>query len=136
MGHKVSLWHVHNDDKSVEWVAKNDPDYPAIGGGSSAGMRAIPVKHRMGRRRFNVHGMDCCYRGAARHAGPHNGKPQARIDIVAPSGAKFVTSPQMVEEARYLCKMMFHWQIEVRLHGYGLVQEMVRMTMDAFGKAA
>jgi hypothetical protein len=54
---KVMLW---NSYGSLD-EAKAYKGHPAIGGGSTSGMRAITVGYVLGFRKFVLYGMDSCF---------------------------------------------------------------------------
>ena len=122
----VELWHLHNDSHTDEWVRKNDPGANMLGGGSTAGMRALEVASMLGYRRFEIHGMDCAYESAERrHAGPHLGKPQNVVEVCV-DGKWFKSSPQMVEAAKEVITFLQNYDCELAFHGHGLTQAMVK----------
>lgn len=134
-GHKVTLWHLHNGPGSTESIQSLDPGADMVGGGTTAGLRAMEVMARKGFRRFMLHGMDCSFAGdeknAVRHAGAHSGKRQSMLKVRC--GARyFLTSPQMVDAANWLLKMLSEYDIEVQLFGDGLQQQMVREAMKDY----
>ena len=133
-GHKVSLWHLHNGPETDEWLKANDPRTPPVGGGTTAGSRALQVASLLGYERFHIFGMDCSYESAeARHAGPHLGKKQNAIEVYTGDGRKFLSSPQMVEAAREMLMMIQNYEIWLYFHGDGLQQHMIRSYRGRFG---
>lgn len=95
----------------------------------------MEVMARKGFRRFMLHGMDCSFAGdeknAVRHAGAHSGKRQSMLKVRCGS-RYFLTSPQMVDAANWLLKMLSEYDIEVQLFGDGLQQQMVREAMKDY----
>ena len=134
-GHKVTLWHLHNGPGSTESLQELDPGCDMIGGGTTAGLRAMEVAGRLGFRRFMLHGFDCSFVGepenAVRHAGVHYGKKQTMLKVRC-GDRFFLTSPQMVDAAQWLLRMLSDYDIEVQLFGDGLQQHMVREAMKEF----
>ena len=131
-GYDVELWHLHNDIHTEEWVRANDPGANMLGGGSTAGMRALEVASMLGYRRFEVHGMDSSYESSeVRHAGAHLGKQQNVVEVNV-DGKWFKSSPQMVEAAKEVITFIQNYDCELRFHGTGLVQSMVKHFLDRF----
>ena len=131
-GYDVELWHLHNDAHTEEWVRANDPGANMLGGGSTAGMRALEVASMLGYRRFEIHGMDASYESAeVRHAGPHDGKKQNVVEVNV-DGAWFKSSPQMVEAAKEVITFIQNYDCELSFHGHGLTQAMVMHFLRRF----
>lgn len=120
----VYLWHLHNGAETDEWLKVNDPGKDRVGGGTTAGSRAFELGARLGFRKFEVYGMDCSFEGEETHAGSHNGKKQRRIRVRC-AEREFDTSPQMVESAREMQKMFSIYDVDVTLHGDGLLAKML-----------
>lgn len=125
----VQLWHgINGDDhETIEWVAKHHPAGmdSLIGGGSTAGQRAMNVAAALGYRRFDIYGMDCSFFNR-RHAGAHLGEPQ-EIKLIAVNNRIFKTTPQLYDSAREMTQFILTQDAEVNLHGDGLLQELVRL---------
>ena len=131
-GHDVELWHLHNDAHSEEWVRDNDPGANMLGGGSTAGMRALEVASMLGYRKFEIHGMDCsCEDNGWRHAGPHLGKEQNIVEVNV-DGQWFKSSPQMVEAAKEVITFIQNYDCEIKFYGAGLTQAMVQHFLRRF----
>lgn len=124
-GHNVELWHLHNDQYTEEWVRKNDPGANMLGGGSTAGMRALEVGSMLGYRRFEIHGMDGSYESdKLTHAGQHLGKKQNIIDVNVDE-CWFKSSPQLVEASKEMITFLQNYDCEIAFWGEGLMQTMV-----------
>lgn len=123
-GHNVRLWHLINGDDlhTPSWVSKNHPDglLSMIGGGSTAGMRAMNVAAALGFRRFHLYGMDCTHG----HAGEHLGKKQDEMKVYV-GHREFRTSPQMLQQAREMENFIQTMDADVIVHGDGLLQAAV-----------
>ena len=131
-GHDVELWHLHNDPHTEDWVRKNDPGANMLGGGSTAGMRALEVASMLGFRRFEIHGGDCsCDAHGVRHAGPHVGKDQNIVEVQV-DGLWFKSTPQMVEAAKEMITFIQNYDVEIKFHGVGLTQAMVKHFLKRF----
>lgn len=131
-GHDVETWHLHNDVHTEEWVRENDPGANMLGGGSTAGMRALEVASMLGYRKFEIHGMDCSYESAeARHAGPHLGKPQNVVEVKVDDDW-YKSSPQMVESAKEVITFIQNFDCAIAFHGTGLTQSMVQHFLKRF----
>lgn len=129
-GYNVTLWHLLNGQATEDWMKQNHPEVNVknmIGGGSTAGMRALEVCGAMGFRKFNVFGMDCSFDAEGHHAGEHLGKVQTEIRVtVGKNGREFLTSPQMKEAAQEIEKFVMTYDVELTMYGDGLAQEMIK----------
>ena len=133
-GHRVSLWHLHNGPETDAWLKANDPRTAPLGGGTTAGSRALQVASLLGYERFHIFGMDCSYETEdRRHAGAHLGKQQKAIEVLTADGRTFLSSPQMVEAAREMLVMIQNYEIWTYFHGDGLQQHMIRGYRGRFG---
>lgn len=131
-GHDVELWHLHNDPHTEDWVKKNDPGANMLGGGSTAGMRALEVASMLGFRRFEIHGMDnSSDANGTRHAGKHLGKEQNLVEVQV-DGLWFKSTPQMVEAAKEMITFIQNYDVELKFHGDGLTQAMVSHFLKRF----
>jgi len=138
-GQHVELWHMHNgpDKETAEWLEKNVPQDQWVGGGTTAGLRALDLCGRMGYRKFEVYGMDCSFESpTVQHAGEHNGKPHSAMKVRTRGGREFITSPQMIDAARWVEEMLSKYDIEITFNGDGLLQQMVRDKLDIEREAA
>lgn len=126
-GQNVLLWHLISGPETVEWVREHHPAGldSMIGGGSTAGQRAMNVAAALGYRRFDVFGMDCSFKDD-RHAGEHTGQrqPEVRVSV---NDKVFKTTPQLLQSAREIQDFLLTIDAEVTFHGDGLVQEMAGM---------
>ena len=123
-GMKVELWHLHNGAETSEWVAKHDPGANMIGGGSTAGMRALEIGSMLGYRRFEIHGIDNSLAEGKRHAGPHPGKEQNIVQVNCDEGW-YDSTPQMIEAAKEMITFIQNYDCEITFYGEGLQQAMV-----------
>jgi hypothetical protein len=126
----VSLWHVNTGEQSFRILTEHEPDQIMVCGGGSVGLRAMSVLWIMGYRKFLIHGMDCSF-ADDQHAGPHTGKRQHEIQVRC--GERwFKSSLVLVTYARHFLEAMqlFPPNIEVELHGDGLLQQMCRLGMS------
>lgn len=125
-GQDVELWHLINDEATVEWVKQNDPEHidSMIGGNSTAGQRALNVAAALGFRKFDIYGMDCSFT-EEQHAGRHTGKPELQLPVWI-AGRKFTTTPQMFQAAREMEQFLRTYDADVTFHGNGLMQEIAK----------
>jgi hypothetical protein len=125
----VELWHLINDEQTVDWIRKNHPAGLAsmIGGGSTVGQRAMNVAGALGFRKFRVFGMDFSF-GDNHWAGPHPGNEE-RIIHVELNGKTYQTTPQLWKAAREMCEFLESADVEVQFHGNGLMQDAARSLM-------
>jgi hypothetical protein len=126
-GYDVSTFHIMNSDDTVEWVKRNDPGSWLLTGGLTVGNRVLGLLHHMGYETIHVFGMDCSFSEDARHAGPHTGKVQKKMQIRC-GDEWFTSSPQMISAARDIIASLDHMKLvsDVTFYGNGLLQKMIR----------
>ena len=122
----VALWHTASAQHSVHLIdeLKENPGNVITGGGS-VGLRSISLLYSAGYRRFSIHGMDCAFSHIGQHAGKHAGERQ---DVIAHpyAGRVFATSYILQSYATDFMEMVQRVNdLDVRLHGDGLLQAMV-----------
>jgi len=94
-GHKVILWHSFGSMEEAEAYLPK----PAIGGGSTSGMRAITVGWVLGFRKFILYGMDSCLaedRITKRFTGEEAGQV---VDVIV-DGKTFYCNGAMAQQAK------------------------------------
>lgn len=133
-GHKVKVWHLDNGDSTLDWLKANDPDSYAIAGGSNVGLRAFEIGMLLGYGRFEVFGLDCSFKKdgekVQQWAGGHDTQPHRTITVKTEDGEEFHTSNVMIEAAREFREMKFKRGIQANVHGHGLLQKMLTMTVE------
>lgn len=119
----VVLFHAMSGPHTREWVAANDPGQVLVAAGSTVGLTAIHVGGVFGFRHFEIHAMDGCYRGEARHAGPHGGMAHGRRpSLLDPA----YTTSRMMDNANYeILAMVRNFPMFAVFHGDGLVQAQI-----------
>jgi len=134
-GRNVTLWHLYGFDEANDWVKARGEGAALVGGGSTAGLRALEVAAKLGYRKFAIHGMDCSY-DVERHAGAHPNETERVIDVTV-NGRAFKTSPQLYESAREFVEIVLKLKadIQVAMYGDGLLQELLK-TAKQLRKAA
>lgn len=93
-GHRVMTWNSYG----AEGEAAAYKGHPAIGGGSTSGLRAITVGYILGYRKFVLYGMDSCLaedRITKRFSGEHAGQV---IDVIV-NGRTFYCNGAMAQQA-------------------------------------
>ncbi len=125
--HRVSLWHLWNGEESSALLNDLEPGEWMVQGGGSVGLRAMMLLYCMGYRDFEIHGMDCSYAAGEKYAGAHFGK--AHHDLRIKCGDRwFDTGASMVAYAQqFFITRQAMKDAEIRLHGDGLLQHMVRI---------
>jgi hypothetical protein len=123
-GQEVKLWHLDNGEETMKWLEENDPLSFCIGGGSTAGLRAIELGLVMGYGKFHIFGMDCSFR-ENQWAGKHSGTPHPVMKIKC-AGKDFETSGLMVQAARELIEMKEKRNLDVTIYGDGLLSSMLK----------
>lgn len=131
-GHDVHLWHMVNDQQTVDWVAAHHPAGMAclIGGGSTAGQRAMNVGRALGFSEFHVFGVDLSFEGP-RHADTHTGEPQLET-VANVLGNRFRTTPQLLQAAREMEEFLKNTtDMKATFYGTGLMQEVAKRIKES-----
>jgi hypothetical protein len=128
-GHDVRLWHVATPEHSMKLITelRENPKH-IISGGGSVGLRSIPLMYTMGYRSMSIFAMDCSFadQGKQQWAGKHAGKKQDLAEVEC-NGRTFVSSPILMSYAANFWEMVQKVEdLDVRLYGDGLLQEMAR----------
>ena len=124
-GKKVVMWHAMSGPNTPKWIEENDPGTLLVIAGSTVGLCAVHLGGCMGYRHFEIHGFDGSFRNGKRHAGDHNGYPQAEIDRIEEWGS-FKTS-KIMDNANYeVHYMVDNFPIFCVFHGDGLMQGWIR----------
>jgi len=130
-GHKVVLWHGITDDDAKRQALLVDslqPGAKLLCGGTTVGMRAIVVARALGFTHFELHGMDCCYRGPVQWAGSHYSGMHHRTVRVEVEGEEFETSDLMMQSTDDLFNAMRMLPgCRFRVHGNGLLEARLRL---------
>jgi hypothetical protein len=127
-GADIRFWHVAAADHTIRLVKeKGEPLGTVIGGGSSVGLRAIPLLYAMGYRDFAIFGMDSSFAAdGAQWAGKHAGKLKD-VKQVRCGDRIFLSSPVLISYATQFFELIQKVDdIKFELFGDGLQQEMAR----------
>lgn len=127
-GFKVVMWHAYtNDERQVQLVESLEPGTRLICGGTNTGMRAILVAHELGFRRFEMHAMDCSYRGRQQWAGNHFTTAQPSFTVRV-DGEDFDTSSLLLQSADdFFNAVGMLPSCPFRVHGSGLLSARLRL---------
>jgi uncharacterized Rossmann fold enzyme len=135
---KVIMWHGFTDDdaeRQIALVESLEPGARLMGGGTNVGMRAIPVARELGYKRFELHGMDCCYRGEQQWAGEHFTKLNYPIEKEV-DGRVFLTSDQMLQSTDdFFSTLRMLAGCSFRIYGDGLLEARMQKFMREHKKA-
>lgn len=125
-GFNVKVWHMHNGKETTDWVSRNAPWSAVVGGGSTAGLRAIQIGGILGFRKFDIYGMDCSSVDGELRAGESNAPPQNKMRVRIKDRI-FDTTDLMINAAtEYLNHMEAYPMIDCVLHGDGFLQNLVK----------
>jgi hypothetical protein len=131
-GGKVLMWHGFTDDdveNQIKLVEMLEPGARLMAGGTNAGMRSIIVARELGFKRFELHGMDCCYRGKDQWAGEHFTKRHHTVKIEV-DGREFETSDLMLQSTDDFFNLLHMLPgCSFRIHGDGLLEARMKMYM-------
>ena len=131
-GADIRLWHVGAADHTVRLIEeKGEPRGSVIGGGSSVGLRAIPVLYALGYRDLAIFAMDCSFADdGTQWAGKHAGKKKDEVHVRC-GDRIFRTSPVLLAYATQFFETVQKVDgVEYELFGDGLQQEMARHYAD------
>lgn len=128
-GADVALWHIATPEHCARFLNElNEPNNLVISGGSSVGLRAVPLAYNMGYREFHIYGMDCSFDpDGAQWAGKHAGKPHEVVRANTADGETFKTSLVLLSYATHAIEMIQRISdAELYFYGDGFLQSMVR----------
>ena len=137
-GGQIRLWHIGAGDHTTKLIDEHgEKRGTVIGGGSSVGLRAIPLLYAFGYRDLAIFAMDCSFADdGAQWAGKHAGKLKKAVPVRC-GERLFLTSPVLLGYATQFFETVQKVDgIEYELFGDGLLQEMTRLyMMDALEAA-
>jgi len=119
-GFNLKTWHVVSGKHTKNFIAVHDPGAMLVCGGSSVGLAAAHVGGVLGFRKFEIHGMDGCFKDGKRHSGKHYGHDQKEIDWMG-----WKTSKIMANANQEFLNMLNMFPFFAVVHGDGLLQDMV-----------
>ena len=135
---KVIMWHGFTDDDAanqIKCLEEIEPGCRLICGGTNVGMRAIVVARDLGYTRFELHGMDCCYRGEQQWAGEHFTIPHTAVKIDV-EGRVFDTSDLMMQSTDDFFNQLYMLKnCSFKIYGDGLLEARMQMFMRNRDKA-
>lgn len=135
---KVVMWHGFTDEDVAQQVAllrEIEPDARLIAGGTNVGMRSIILARELGHTGFELHGMDCCYRGDAQWAGEHFTKNHHAVTVEV-EGRHYRTSDLMLQSTDdFFNQLRMLPNCSFRIHGEGLLEARMKMFMRDRQKA-
>ncbi len=123
----ATLWNPDMTGLSDLLAAHRERPQFMVCGGSTVGLKAMPLGHVLGYRRFHLHGFDSSHRNDARHAYAQDGEGEP-IDVWV-AGRKFVTSPAMFRQAQQFQSWAQHligMGCEIEVFGEGLLPWIAR----------
>ena len=124
-GHKVFIWHMHNGPETVQWLARWDPWSIAVGGGSTAGLRALQIGGFLGFEKFDIYGMDGNFVNGEFRAG-HSEAPPQNVEKMKVGEREFETTDLMINAAtEFLHTLEIYPNLDIKLHGDGMVKALV-----------
>jgi len=134
----VIMWHGFTDDDAenqIKTLEEIEPGARVIAGGTNVGMRAIIVARDLGYTRYELHGMDCSYRGEQQWAGAHFTVPHNAVKIEV-EGRVFDTSDLMMQSTDDFFNQMKMLQgCSFKIYGDGLLEARMQMFMKDREKA-
>lgn len=123
-GHKVVLWHLLTGKEGEKEAINNEP---ALGGGSTSGMRAMTLSWAMGFRKINLFGYDSCLSGTElKIDGTTHEEPPLKLWI---HGREFDCNPPMAAQVTEFEKVLnaFKGHVQVRVHGDGAIPWLAKL---------
>lgn len=134
----VIMWHSFTDDDSKNQIAaleELEPGARLVAGGTNVGMKSIVVGRDLGRKRFELHGMDCSYRGEQQWAGKHYTEPHAMVKIEV-EGRVFDTSALMMQSTDdFFNQMNMLRGCSFKIYGDGLLEARMNLFLRDKKKA-
>lgn len=128
-GPNLTLWHPYFD--GILEITGSEDQSAYVGGGSTAGLKAVVIAYGRGFRKIHLYGFDSSYRGDQNHAYPQPLNDGERIvDVTLPNGQAFKCAPWMVTQAedfQELAKELTALGCELYVHGDGLLPAMAAL---------
>lgn len=129
-GANVVMWHSYRDDDAEREIALVESLLPGtrlMAGGTSIGSRAVVVAREIGHTHFELHGMDCCYRGAQQWAGSHYAQRHKTVRVEV-QGEQFETSDLLMQSTDDFFNVMRMMPgCRFRVHGGGLLEARMKL---------
>lgn len=128
-GPNLTLWHPYFDGV-VEITGPEDKSC-YVGGGTTAGLKAVTIAYARGCRKIHLYGFDSSYRGDDNHAYAqplNNG--ERLVDVELPNGECFRAAPWMVTQAedfQTLAAELTSQGCQLFIHGDGLLPSMAAL---------
>lgn len=95
-GDRLALWHPLTP--GITDITGTDDQSAYIGGGTTAGLKAIVIAHTLGYREIHLYGFDSSYRGDANHAYSQTLNDGERVLDVTVGDRKFRAAPWMITQ--------------------------------------
>ena len=127
-GCTVYRWNASSVPGGEEILTEIEPDYMLVGGGSTMGLRWIPLGYTMGFRKYHLHGMDSSFRGESSHAYPDHQDAKEWINFEGyPTRANFIG--QVVDFIGWMDRLKHPDvdPVDVKVFGDGLLQSKWRV---------
>lgn len=122
-GSNLTLWHPFWD--GVLEVTGDPDNVCHVGGGTTAGLKAVAIAYARGYRKIHLYGFDSSYRGDENHAYPQPMNDGERIvDVTLEDDRAFKAAPWMVvqvEDFKLLAQELGGAGCELFVHGDGLL---------------
>lgn len=121
-GPSLTLWHPYFDG-ILDIVGSEDMS-AMIGGGTTAGLKAICIAYALGYRKIHLYGFDSSYRDGENHAYKQPMNANEKIVEVFCGSERFSASPWMiaqVEDFEQMAPDLVAMGCELHVHGSGLL---------------
>ena len=119
----VYRWNLSSIPGGEDVLKELEPDYLLIGGGSTMGLRWIPLGYTLGFRKFHLHGMDSSFREKSSHAYPDHQDAKEWINFEG-----YQTRPNFIGQVVDFIGWMDRLKhpdvepVEIKVFGEGLLQ--------------
>ncbi len=136
-GYKVVVYH-NNTPGAYELLEKIDTDKPThlFNGGTTVGMKAMVLAHRLGFKHIHLYGMDSSYRNDEGHAYAQPLNAGERILDVLCGEESFKCAPWMITQAQdfqQIADELAQDDCIITVAGDGLLPHLARMMMNPTG---
>jgi len=124
----LTMWHPYFD--GIVDVVGEDDDSAFIGGGTTAGLKAVAIAYTLGYRKIHMFGFDSCYRNGENHAYKQNLNDGERVLDISYDGKDYLCAPWMVTQADdfgTLIPELVSIGAEIVVHGDGLIPDMAKV---------
>lgn len=135
---QIILWHCHSDEQA-EQVKKFEPNYEAISGGCTVGLRSLSIAILFGYKNIHLFGFDSCLGENSEHhaygfsseiENDHIGQIyDIKLGLETPGEKIYRCIGYQLAQADHfrMYYEAFHWYFDPTFHGTGLLPDLIAL---------